>query len=748
MAGKVVDVTFRLIDKVTSPLGGINKNLKSSANQWTKAGREIQKSGKTISSVGSSLTKSLTVPITALGTASVVSFGEVDKSLQLVKQTMGEAKWATADLESSIKQASASSVFTMQEATDATLNFARQGFNAKESAEMLSPALDLASGTATDLSEVTSGLGNTLKVFSEQGLDAETAVNVFAKAQAQANTTTSDLFEAMSVGSSVFKSVGWTMQDLATVTDVFGDNFITGSEGATAMKTGLARLLSPAKDGAEWIKKLNLELVDQNGNMKSMTDVQSQLHKAFSGLTEEEQIQASSAIFGKNQMSKWLALIKTAPETVEGYRSSLDGLEGTASGMSDALMSGVGGSIEKLKSTFDVFKYSVGESVGSTAKSVIDGVTGILDRFNNMDEGTRNMIVKIGAVVASIGPAIMLFGKGVTVVGRITTAVGKFGKMLKTFGSLAGIITSPAGIVIMVLGAIVIATILVIKHWDKVKEIAKKVFGYIKNIFSDLGISTDSIKEKLSPITQKILFIGEVAKEMWKIVSPILLKIGQVLFTVFGTTLGAVIGGAIGCFRSLIDSVIEIANSIMNIFGGIITFLTGLFTGNWKMAWEGIVGIFGGIFDTIVALAKTPINAVISLINGAISGINNLGLTIPDWVPVIGGKAFSIDIPKIPTLARGTDDWKGGIVQISERGGEIVDLPTGSRVYPHDETVKKAYKDGAKSGKTNITIAKLADQIIVREEADIDRIAEQIANRLEKTVNNVGGDDLEYGYVY
>ena len=44
------------------------------------------------------------------------------------------------------------------------------------------------------------------------------------------------------------------MQDLAAVTDVFGDNFISGSEGATAMKTGLARLVSPAKDGAAWIK--------------------------------------------------------------------------------------------------------------------------------------------------------------------------------------------------------------------------------------------------------------------------------------------------------------------------------------------------------------------------------------------------------------------------------------------------------------------------------------------------------------
>ena len=62
------------------------------------------------------------------------------------------------------------------------------------------------------------------------------------------------------------------------------------------------------------------------------------------------------------------------------------------------------------------------------------------------------------------------------------------------------------------------------------------------------------------------------------------------------------------------------------------------------------------------------------------------------------------NIPTIPTLAKGTDYWQGGIVQISEKGGEIVDLPTGSRVYPHDESVRIARQDGRKN--YSIAIAK------------------------------------------
>lgn len=85
-------------------------------------------------------------------------------------------------------------------------------------------------------------------------------------------------------------------------------------------------------------------------------------------------------------------------------------------------------------------------------------------------------------------------------------------------------------------------------------------------------------------------------------------------------------------------------------------------------------------------------------------------------------------------MTKGTDNWQGGIAQISEKGGEIVDLPRGTRVYPHDESVRMARSENKG---TVITIAKLADSIIVREEADIDRIAERIVQKVKETNDNL-----------
>ena len=306
----------------------------------------------------------------------------------------------------------------------------------------------------------------------------------------------------------------------------------------------------------------------------------------------------------------------------------------------------------------------------------------------------------------------------------------------------------PVGTVILVVGALVAAGILLYKNWDKVKQTAGKVFNYVKSVFNACGVSGNSLKKDLAPIGNKFTKIGNHAKKLWVAIEPVMTQIASTAKLVFGTVLGAQIGVAIGILSSFWNTAKNIISGILKVFDGIITFLTGVFTGNWKKAWSGIKEIFSGVFQSLVSLCKMPINAVIGAINGAIAGINKLHLKIPKWVPGMGGKEFGIHIPKIPQLAKGTSNWQGGIVQVHEKGGEIIDLPKGSRVYPHDKSVRQAYKDGQAAGgrKIVIQIPKLADTIVVREDADIDKIVEKLAKKLEDTANNVGGGDFEYIY--
>ncbi len=103
------------------------------------------------------------------------------------------------------------------------------------------------------------------------------------------------------------------------------------------------------------------------------------------------------------------------------------------------------------------------------------------------------------------------------------------------------------------------------------------------------------------------------------------------------------------------------------------TFLSGVWS-NMSIAVSnfiaGIKNTFLMGFSTLVGIVKAPINAVISLINGAIGGINSISVDVPDWVPLFGGKHFGVSIPTLPMLAKG--GFTKGISIAGESGTEAV----------------------------------------------------------------------------
>ena len=109
----------------------------------------------------------------------------------------------------------------------------------------------------------------------------------------------------------------------------------------------------------------------------------------------------------------------------------------------------------------------------------------------------------------------------------------------------------------------------------------------------------------------------------------------------------------IGAVEGVGKSFNDIFAGIKNTFKGIIDFIVGIFTGDWRRAWNGIVNIFSGIFQSIAGVVKQPVNAVIGIINGALDKINGFGFEVPSWVPIIGGRSFRVNIPKLNYLAEG-----------------------------------------------------------------------------------------------
>ena len=317
-----------------------------------------------------------------------------------------------------------------------------------------------------------------------------------------------------------------------------------------------------------------------------------------------------------------------------------------------------------------------------------------------------------------------------------------------------GLMLNPLGIGIMVLVGL---GLLLYKNWDTVKNSLVRTFNIMREaarpVVEALRAQFAGVFANLSSVFGRFL---NLVKIVWagissafgggegkvaQVVGIIMNLVGGVLVTAFRLALNTV--------STVISAIGVVLNGIITVIGGIIDFLMGVFTGNWSAAWQGIVEIFSGIFGTITGICETVLQGVKGAINAVIGGINSLNVTIPDWVPGVGGNTFA---PNIPYLARGTDNWPGGPAVINDAGPEIVELPQGTRVVPHDKSMKEEYARGQRDGQRalpqsaeaatrtggniTISIAKLAESIVVHDKQDIDDLARTIATRVEQVLAN------------
>lgn len=206
-----------------------------------------------------------------------------------------------------------------------------------------------------------------------------------------------------------------------------------------------------------------------------------------------------------------------------------------------------------------------------------------------------------------------------------------------------------------------------------VKPMFEQVFGWVSTtLLPGLLNAFNAIAPQIGPLVTNIgtavMNVATLIGNAIQTILPVIENIVMVLVNVVATVAPPIIAAVSQIFANISNVVM----SIQGVFNGLIQFITGVFTGNWSQAWEGVKQIFGNAFDALVELCKIPINAVIGVINGAIRGINSIvggGVTIPDWLPG-GGGTFSLHLNEIPMLAKG--GFTNGVSIAGEAGTEAV----------------------------------------------------------------------------
>ncbi len=703
MANRTVDVTLRLVDKFT---GGIQKSLKAITAMDKNTARiagDIQKAGDSIASTGTAITAAVTVPIVGAGVAAVKTAADFESSMSGVKAIMG-AKWDDG-LTEQAKHLGATTAWTAREVGEAMQYTAMAGWDAKQNMEGLNGILSAASAGGIGLAEATDVMVGALAGFGEGADQAEKYADIMTATFTNTKTDMLGLGESYKYVGSLAGTLGYDFAEVNTAIGIMGNASIDGSQAGTTLRTALLNMTGDSKEVKKAMGELGISMTNSDGTMKSFSDVMHDMKKGFSGLTEEGKLFYANQIFGKTATAGMLAVINSTDEAYDSLESSIKGASGAAGEAASGRLDNLNGQLTLLKSAIEGIAIRIGDFILPYLKQFVEWAQKLADKLNSMSDEQLKAVLKNIALVASIGPMLIAFGKLVKIVGIVI----KVFALVSKAGGFIAVITGPVGLVIAAILVLIGIVLLVRKHFDVFKQALSKFSPVFDNIMGHLNGIKDTV------------LAG------WEAISPVL----GMFINWLGERLVASIGITIGLISSVVEIVVGVVEGIIKVIGGIIEFIVGVFTGDWEKAWKGVEDVVEGIFTAIFSFISGIINGIIGAVKNVIDAIGSI--VVPN-----SGETGTATAATVPKKASGTMNWTGGIVQVSERGGEIIDLPSGSRIYPHDKSIAMARAEG-RSTTNSISVSVTGNNFTVREEADINKIGDAIARKLSMAMSNRGG---------
>lgn len=630
------------------------------------AGQEIQVAGQKVGEVGEKIGavgKKL-MPVSgaavAVGTASAAAFNELDAGYDTIVTKTGATGDALDSLQESMRNVFGSLPIDAKTAGVAIGEVnTRFGATGEELEDLSRQFIQFSEINGTDLN---SSIDNVDALMTKFGVDSSQTgevLGLLTKAGQDTGISMDTLENALNTNGATLKEMGLDLTGSVNLLAQFEANGVDAT-------TALAGLKKAQQNATANGQSLGDALGETIQKIKDSTD-------------ETEALQTATDLFGKKGAAEMTQAIREGRLSVDDLTSSLGDYATTVEDTFNATLDPP----DQAKVALNNLKIAgaeLGETMMATLAPIIDQIVVKLQEFSawftNLDESQKQTILVIGAVVAAIGPVVVVISKVVGGISSIITAVG----------TVVGVIT----------GTVIPA-----------------ITGFVATV----GVVPIAIAAAFVAIIAAIAVFGDQIKAVLQGVDDFL----QGVFATNWTNIfGPVLGEALNVFFA---NVKNIWDSIKMVFDGIIDFIRGGFTGDWERAWTGVKEIFGGIFNGLKAVAKAPLNAIIGMVNMAISGING----------VIGGlnKIPGVDIGqigKIPYLAKGGILSRGSAV-VGEAGPELLTMSAGRAVV--QPLTNNTTNNSATYGNVTINVYGAAGQ-------NINELADEIMYKMQGYVERRG----------
>lgn len=286
-------------------------------------------------------------------------------------------------------------------------------------------------------------------------------------------------------------------------------------------------------------------------------------------------------------------------------------------------------------------------------------------------------------VLKAIGPILPTL---VSAVGKLAVALG--GALMKVMTQIMPIITKVASILGGTLAKVILTLVPIItKLVGVLGPILTVVLKAVAPLITMLAKVASQLLVALMPLLKPILAL---ITPLLQLIGPILSPLIKLVTLLIGVALKPLLQSfqllipiITGVVKAITDVLVPVVKTITAVLKGLTDFVTGVFTGNWKKAWNGILEIFRGVFQGQLEIAQGLVNGIVDLINGVIKGVNNVGSAVGIKIALVPHWTGSL-----PGLADGGTVIAGGSVLVGERGPEVLDLPAGAKVTSNKDAFK------------------------------------------------------------
>lgn len=558
--------------------------------EFQEIGSKLDSVSQKISSVGDSLNKKVTVPIVAIGAASMKSFTEVDEGMDTIVKKTGATGEALEEMQN-IARDMATTIPTSFETAGAAVGEVntRFGLMGDELSDLSTKFVQFADLNGTDVSASIDSVQAAMAAFNIESSKAGDVLDILNKAGQDSGISMDTLSNSLLSNAASLTEMGFGLESAAGLIANLEKNGVDSSAAMAGLKKAFANATADGKTMEEALAELESTMQSADSNTQAY--------------------QAALDLFG-NKAGPQLA------KAIQEGRLSLDEASNAVTDYGDS----VSKTFEATQDPVDQFTVNmnklklVGEDIVNSSAPLIteamekmaEVIQGISDKWNSLNDGQKEAVIQFALVAAAIGPVLSAISGVIGTISTISSTIGSFVGFLPTIGAaLSGVGAVITGTILPAIGAAVTAIIPVLPIIAAVAAAIAAVILVVKN----WGAITDWISEKWATLTA---FLSEKTAEI------------QTFFTEHLGIIGELIATKIEIIKTVITAAVAIIQTIFTTFGETIKAIS---EGDWSRigeiwtnAWAKIQMI---IAQAIVKIVKSVMELGSKIKDGFMDIINS-----------------------------------------------------------------------------------------------------------------------------